>query len=194
MHEDQVTLQHISKESTITYENHTHFIILMAALMTACGVNLTIETDIEKIDSAAAEIASFDLPAGYRSEFSITLNEYTLVSYTPDDGYSHLYLVQSINAADTDRLLRAMQDIIPGQYDPDARMTVLETRPVTVRGEETTLVISEGINGDGKTYRQALVAFDGSGGPALLVFSAPVTSWDLAIAETMVASIRQESE
>lgn len=170
------------------------FIILMATLMTACGMNLAIETNTEKIDSAAAEIASFDLPADYRSEFSANLNEYTLVSYTLGDGYSHLYLVQSQNAADTDKLLRAMQNIVPGQYDPDARMTVLETRPVTVRGQETTLVISEGINGDGNTYRQALIAFDGNGGPALLVFSAPVSSWDLAIVETLVASIRQESE
>jgi hypothetical protein len=175
-------------------KNTLNLIILMAALMTACGVNLAIETDTEKIDSAAAEITSFELPAGYRSEFSANLNEYTLVSYTPGDGYSHLYLVQSKNAADTDKLLRAMQEIIPGQYDPDARMTVLETRPVTVRGQETTLVISEGINSDGKTYRQALVAFDGNDGPALLVFSTSVTSWDLVVVETVVASIRQESE
>jgi hypothetical protein len=164
--------------------------ILLTLLLAACGINLTIETDTEKAETAAAEIVAFDLPAGYQPEFSAKLNEYTLVSYTTGDGSSHLYLVQSQNEADADQLLRAMQEIAPGQYDPETRMTVLETRPVVVRGQETSLVISEGLNGDGKTYRQVLVAFNGNTGPTLLVSSAPLSSWDLAEVETLVASIR----
>lgn len=169
----------------------THLLtVLLASLLAACGVSINVETDTGKTEAAASEIAVFDLPAGYQPEFSASLNEYTLVSYTPGDGSGHLYLVQSQNEADSDQLLRAMQEIAPGQYDPETRMIVLETRPVMVRGQETSLVISEGFNGDGKTYRQALVAFSGNAGPALLVFSTPVSSWDLATVEFLVASIR----
>jgi hypothetical protein len=68
-------------------------------------------------------------------------------------------------------------------------MTVVETRPATVRGQETTLVINEGVNSEGVSYRQVTVAFQGSG-PALLVISEPVTRWSQETVETFIAFIR----
>jgi hypothetical protein len=68
-------------------------------------------------------------------------------------------------------------------------MTVVETRPATGRGQETTLVINEGVNSEGVSYRQVTVAFQGSG-PALLVISEPVTRWSQETVETFIASIR----
>jgi hypothetical protein len=69
-------------------------------------------------------------------------------------------------------------------------MTVLETRPITVRGQETTLILSEGITEEGETYRQVMAAFQGKGGPALLVLSEPVTRWNQETVEVFIASIR----
>ncbi len=165
-------------------------LVLMTVLLAACGMNATLKTDTDKVASAAAAIADFDLPAGYSPEFSASLGDYALVSYTPGDGHSHLYLIQSQVAADADKLAQAMKDIVPGASDPEFRMTVLETRPITVRGQETTLIISEGITEEGETYRQVTAAFQGKGGPALLVLSEPVTRWNQETVETFIASIR----
>lgn len=166
------------------------FLTLLAFMLTACGLNVTINTGADEIAASAAKIASFDLPAGYTPEFTASLKAYTLVSYNPGDGHSHLYLVQSQNAADADQLEQALQDILPGESDPQTRLTVLETRTVTVRGQETQLILSEGTNGEGDPYRQAMVAFEGNRGPALLIFSAPETAWNLETAEALIASIR----
>jgi hypothetical protein len=160
---------------------------LLFFLLTACGMN--INTDQDKVTAVAAEIADFELPTGYSPEFTASFDVYTLVSYTPGKGSCHLYLVQSQNAADTEKLLRAMKNIIPGEYDPEAGMTVIETRPILVRGEQTTLILSEGVNGDGETCRQAVVAFKGNGGPALLVYSSPVAASNLETVEALIASI-----
>ena len=159
-------------------------------LLTACGMDVSLNTGTDQVASVASEIADFDLPDGYKSEFTASLNGYTLVSYTPGDGASHLYLIQSQDAADADKLAQAMQDIVPGEYDPESRMTVLETRPINVSREQTMLVLSEGSNGDGESYRQATVTFKGNGGPALMVYSTPLADWNIEAVNALLASVR----
>ena len=167
-------------------------ILIALALLTglsACASGDSINTESEKVTSAAAEIADFDLPMGYSADFTAQLMGYTVAAYNPGDGHSHLYLIQSADEADGEKLASMLEEVVPGSSDPQTRMTVIETRPVTVRGLETTLVISEGTNGEGDSYRQAAVAFQGEGGPALLVFSEPTTRWDQATIDALLASI-----
>ena len=68
-------------------------------------------------------------------------------------------------------------------------MTVIENRPVTLRGQEVTLIVSEGVNSENVSYRQISVAFEGKGGPALLLFSESVEAWDQAAVDEFLASI-----
>jgi hypothetical protein len=164
--------------------------VLLAFLLTACGTNTTINTDTDKIISVASEIADFDLPAGYQPEFSASLEGYTLVSYNPGDGHSHLYLIQSEKESDGEKLASMVEQIAPGSYDPQTRMTVIETHLVTMREQEVTLVISEGVTSEGETYRQVTVAFQGKGGPALLVLCGPATSWNQQLVDAFIDSIQ----
>lgn len=163
--------------------------VLLAFLVTACGVNAAINTDIDKVASATEEIVDFDLPAGYSPEFSGKLFSYTLVSYNPGDGQSHLYLIQTEKESDGDKLANMIGQIVPGPYDPQTRMTIIETRSITVREQEATMVISDGINSEGNPYRQIMVAFQGNGGPALITFSEPVTRWNQEKVDAFIASI-----
>jgi hypothetical protein len=164
-------------------------LVLVAFLLTACGVNANINTNADKVASVAAKIADFDLPTDYNPEFSASLEGYTLVSYNPGDGHSHLYLIQSEKESDGEKLASMVEQIAPGSYDPQTRMTIIETRPVTVREQEVTLVISEGVTSEGETYRQVTVAFQGNGGPALVMLTEPVISWDQEMVNTFIASI-----
>jgi Na+-translocating ferredoxin:NAD+ oxidoreductase RnfG subunit len=164
-------------------------LVVMFVLLTACMTNTAVDTNADTAVNIAAEIADFDLPADYVSEFSASLEGYTLVSYSPGDGHSHLYLIQSENESDGEKLAGLVEQIAPGSYDPQTRMTVIETRLVMVREQEVTLVISEGISSGGETYRQVAVPFQGKGGPALLIFSEPVTSWNQETVDVFIASI-----
>ena len=83
-----------------------------------------------------------------------------------------------------------LEQLAPGAYDPQTRMSIIETGPVTVRGQDATLVISEGVTSEGESYRQEAAAFQGQGGPALVVISGPVESWDQALVDAFLASIR----
>jgi hypothetical protein len=136
-------------------------IVLLSVALTSCaGLDIGGGTGTS-IAETAARIANFKPPEGFKPEFAISLDAYTLVSYSPGDGHSHLYLIQSIDAEDKNQLDRAIKNILPGDNERETRMTVIEKRTVTVRGQETTLVLSEGIKGDGNLFFQAMVNFDG---------------------------------
>ncbi|MCB8983380.1 MAG: hypothetical protein H6659_06135 [Ardenticatenaceae bacterium] len=153
-------------------------LILFAAglLLVACTA------DANEGANVAAQIADFDLPPGYTADFSVTVSGYSVAAYNPGDGHSHLYLIQSNKEEDGEALAAGLSKLVPGSGD--VRMTVVENRPVTVRGQNVTAVISEGLNSENTRYRQIMVAFQGKGGPALLALSTPVSTWD----ETMVAN------
>ncbi len=164
--------------------------ILLALLLTACGVNVTFDMDQETATIAAAEIAEFDLPAGFNPEFSASLDTYTLVAYTRGDGPSHLYLVQSQQDNDAEKMIQTLDHLVPGEKDSKKRTTVLEIRPISVKGQETTLIITEGTNSSGQVYRQATIFFQGKGGPSLLAFSEPISAWNLVTVDALLNSIR----
>lgn len=163
--------------------------ILLSSLL-ACVPTTSNNKDAEEVSSVAATIADFDLPAGYQADFSLHLMGYTVASFRPDDEHSHLYLIQSDKEDDGEKLTQMLDELAPGASDPQTRMTVIETRPATVRGQEVTLVTSEGISSDGESYRQVTAAFQGKGGPALLVLSEPVSQWNQETVDAFLASIQ----
>jgi hypothetical protein len=166
--------------------------IFVSFLLSACAAGNSITNNAEKVTAAAAKIADMTLPAGYAPDFTGSMMGYAVASFRPSNGddASHLFLVQSEKEADGEKLAQALADLAPGSGDVKGRMTVLENRAVTVRGQQTTLVISEGANSKGAAYRQAVVAFRGKGGPAMLVFSEPVTRWHAATLDALIASVR----
>ncbi len=163
---------------------------LTACLLTACGVQAAFNANAEDVAGAAAEIAEFDVPVGFAPEYVAEIQGYTVISYRPDEGDGHLYLLQAQDTTDADSLEDALTDMVPGQKDVRGRMTVLETRSLTVREKPATLVVSKGTNGDGESYVQATLLFEGKTGPALLAYSEPSATWDLTRVESLVGSIR----
>lgn len=164
------------------------FLVSLAGL-TACGLGNTISDDAAKVSARAAEITEFDLPAGYRPEFSASLNGYSVASFKPEEKHSHLYLLQSEEQADGEKLTRMLEELAPGASNAQARTTVVENRAVQVRGQDATLVISDATNSEGQAYRQAMVIFQGKRGPALAMLSEPIENWDQAKVETFLASM-----
>jgi hypothetical protein len=163
---------------------------LLLIALPACNSTIEMSGDSGEVTSAAAEIADFELPAGYHSDFTANLLGYTVAAYNPGDGNSHLYLIQSEKESDAEKLEQMLAELVPGSKDSNTRLTVVENRPATIRGQEVTLVISDGINSDGESYRQVTSAFQGKGGPALLVLSEPIERWDQSAVDAFIASIQ----
>lgn len=164
--------------------------MLMLVITTACRDEVSVRSSSQSVIQTASDIADLTLPEKYSPEFTVSLMGYTLVSYTAGTGFSHLYLVQANEGADAAMLETSLDQLVPGTYDHNGRMTVVENLTVSVRGQEALAVISDSVNGEGVAYRQLTVAFEGKSGPAMMVLSEPVDSWNQDAVDSLLSSMQ----
>ena len=153
----------------------------------------------------AEEVRYFGEPGGfvielengfrvYHSGDTTVFGDMTLIRYTTQDEMSYIMLAQfpegtSINL---EEMLRLMEE---GTGDPNnvwysTDTKIIEQKPVTVRGQETTLNISDGTSLQELSYRYATARFEGRGGPALVMVASPVDEWDLGMVDGFISSIQ----
>ena len=175
-------------------KKRTLFLLIALLLLSACGKQTMLETRPEKVNQTAAAIINFELPTGFGTAFAASVDGYSIVAYSHKNQSGHLYLIQSQNDADFDLLEQEMNKYVAGSGNvPDHRI-IVETLPVHIDDQSAEVVISEDNNGDGQRYRQALVAFEGKGGPALLVFSTLTNDWDTNTLNALLESLNKEDK
>jgi hypothetical protein len=171
----------------------TFFLGLFTALvfLSGCTANLQVSNQAEDIAAAAHEITDYDLPEGYSEQFSVRVNEYLLVSLTGKTESNHIYLVQAPenSKVDPDQLESQINSADQTKRQRIQKVKVVDQKPVAIRGQQTTLVISEGVNGEETPYRTASALFTGKHGPALVNISAPTAQWDSTLVDTFLASL-----
>ena len=155
--------------------------------------NGTTENPQEAIQ-VGSEIADFEIPEGFDSPYGIHFGDLNMVGYTSQSKRSHILLAQFPEGTDidVDEMLKRISD---GSGDPNdiwykTETTLIEEKPVTIRGQETTLSISEGTASDGITYRTAIATFQGKGGPSLVMVAGQLDEWDIGMVETFIESIQ----
>lgn len=151
--------------------------------------------DPQEVAQIASEISDFDVPAGFDTQYGMKISTFSMVQYTTRNEENYIFLTQfpagtSINV---DEMMRQIKN---SSRNPNSRWynvdtELVEKRPVTIRGEETTLSISEGTSDQGELYRMADAIFQGRGeGPTLLMIVGPADQWNNALIEDFIASIR----
>ena len=151
--------------------------------------------DPQEVAQIASEIADFSLPDSYTTQYGIKIATFSMVQYTTRSEQNYIFLTQfpagtSINP---DEMIRQIRDNSRNPnsvwYHTDTHL--VEQKPVTIRGEETTLSISEGTDDQGELYRMANAKFQGNGeGPALFMIVGPADQWDEAMVADFITSIR----
>lgn len=173
----------------------TGALVLTAGSIAAVGLlaSRVVQSDPAQVAGIAAKIADFTLPAGYKSEAAVEIAGYQYVSYAPGDGHSHIMLIQAPAGAVPDQatLEQYAQQAAPQRgYDRRTRSQVVGQTKATIRGQESTFVVSEGTNSDGQPYRSLTAVFQGRGGTALLSVESPLNTWNQDAVDRFVASIR----
>lgn len=147
-------------------------------------------TDPDRVNTVAHQIADFDLPPGYQTDYVLDVGDYTFAAYKSADEQSHLSFVEVPAGVIPD------DDVIEGHVyggwskHSQRQATVLSTEEYTVRDQPATLTISERVNGEGQLYRSAYLVFEGQDGPAVLIINQPVSDWNEDTIEALIASIQ----
>jgi hypothetical protein len=68
-------------------------------------------------------------------------------------------------------------------------MQLVETKTMTIRGEETEVAYYEGTDDNGTALRQVITTFPGKGGIAMLMITGPADYWDEEEINAFIESI-----
>jgi hypothetical protein len=150
--------------------------------------------DPQEVAQIASEIAGLEVPEGFTTQYGMQILTFSMVQYTNRAQDTYIFLTQfpagiSINP---DEMLRQIKN---NSRNPNSSWTKMDTdlveqKPVKIRGEASTLSISEGTNDQGVLYRMANATFQGNGnGPTLLLIVGPADEWDVEMVEDFIASI-----
>jgi hypothetical protein len=149
----------------------------------------------QEVAQVASGIATFDIPEGFEKQYGMKLGGLSLVQYMTDNERTVIFVMQfpagtNINV---DEMMRQIEQNSRRESRAWYGMTtaLVEQKPVTIRGQETIMSISEGKNDQGVLYRVANAEFQGEGeGPAIVMIVGPADDWNIGIFEKFIASIQ----
>jgi hypothetical protein len=143
----------------------------------------------------ASDIADFDLPAGFDKPFGMKFASFAFAGYfssTSDTSILIAQLPQNLNI-NVEDIMKSMQEKSgQGQVTVNGgEMKSVENRPMTIRGQQSTLIIKEGQSSEGQTTRVGTVSFTGKqGSEAIMMITSPAANWDDAMVNTLIASFK----
>lgn len=151
--------------------------------------------DPQEVAQIASEIADFSLPERYSTQYGIKIATFSMVQYTTRSEDNYIFLTQfpAGTSIRPEEMMRQIRDNSRNPNSPwyNTDTTLVEQKPIAIRGSETTLSISEGTTDQGELYRMANATFQGRGeGPTLLMIVGPADQWDETMVEDFISSIR----
>lgn len=173
------------------------FLACLCAGTIAAGVALftvratSVSVSPERIELAAERIGGF-APAGWRSDYTVRIGELEVVGYKPESGDGHIIFAYfgPDSHGNVDELITGIQKGIGGRYTwMDEDMAVVERRKVLLGEQEAEVVITEG-KASGRTWRQAIVAYQSARGFTVAALGLPAAQWSEAKLDEFIFALR----
>ena len=152
------------------------------------------KTDAQLAAQAAHKMLDYDLPPNYQELKVLTIQgQDTAVIIAdrerPEDLIFIEEVVEEIIANDQWRAkyeTRLAREMGARRYDTET----VGTQETVIRGQPTTLRILEGTDENGRMVRQVVCGFSGKSGDILLAIVAGRDSWDQAMVDSFLQSVR----
>jgi len=152
------------------------------------------KTDAQLAAQAAHSMVDYDLPPDYQESQVLKIQSQdaaVIIAHRqrPDDMIFIEHVQEGIIGNDEWRAsyeTRLSREIGLRRYTTQA----VGTQKTTVRGQPTTLRLFEGTDENGRKIRQVVCGFSGKSGDLLLAIVATQETWDQAMVDTFLQSIR----
>lgn len=161
-----------------------------------------IATEPDKVQKMANEFINYQLPANYVEKMGIDFVVYKMVLFgeasdVDANGSTKLskpiiFLThfQTTQGMTPEEMTKQMQKSIEQQSDSKGiSFKIVETRNITIDGEEVPLTVSEGEDPSGRAYRQWISTFAGKSGMVILIIQGKVSDWDEASYNEFLSSL-----
>jgi len=155
------------------------------------------KTDPRGAAEAAHAIADYELPEGYQEQVAMDFFAYAMVMMGPDSSNSPSFagkpmiLLAQFQVATNQQ---QMQEQIRRSFEQQSgrsgmTMKEVESRKMTIRGEEVEVTTFEGTDNNGFVLRQIITTFPGKDGTAMLMIMGPAETWDKEEIDQFIESI-----
>jgi hypothetical protein len=145
-------------------------------------------TSIAEIQS---RIVEFDTPPGY-SVSAIPMFVYDMIMITPDEIQGPMILLMqysTLREGDQEQVAESLREAAENQSSQGIPYQEVGSFEVVIRGETSTVIVSEG-DMDGYVIRRWMTVFGGNNGPVILMIQGSDNSWDEDMLRDFIASIR----
>jgi hypothetical protein len=157
-----------------------------------------ITMDSKKVRTMANEFISYELPDGYSEQMGMDFLVYKMVilgsDFKSSSSGSAIILThfQATQGMTPEEMTEQMQKSFEQQSSQKGmKYEFVESRTVTIKGEETTLNVNQGTDSSGDTVTQWIANFPGkNGGIVILMIQGPSDTWDEAVLNDFLASIK----
>jgi len=152
------------------------------------------KTDTQLAAQAAHKMLDYDLPPGYQESKVLSVqgqDAAVIIAHRerPEDMIFMEHVQEGILANDEWRAsyeTRLSREIGGRRYNTQA----VGTLKATVRGQPTTLRLFEGTDENGRKIREVVCGFSGKSGDLLMAMVASQGTWDQAMVDRFLQSIR----
>jgi hypothetical protein len=158
-----------------------------------------VSSDPEKVRQMANGFMNYQLPDGYSEQMGMDFIIYKMVLISSSlDDIGNKPVVKPIifvahfesDELSAEQMTEQMQKSVEQQSGSSGlKLKVVDTRDVTINGNEAVLTVSEGSTAGGTAVRQWVSAFPGKTGFIIVMIQGPIESWDDAIFDEFLASI-----
>lgn len=153
------------------------------------------KADPQAAAEVAHSIADYELPEGYREDFSMNILTTSMVFMSSRESGSYsleptIMLAQFKTLGNEEQIKEQMRQSFERQMGRrNVVMELVETQKMTIRGQETEVAYYEGADGNGTALRQVITTFPGKGGIAMLMITGPGEYWDEEMINAFIESI-----
>ncbi len=139
-----------------------------------------------------AQIADYTLPPGYTEEVGFDMFVEKLVMIGPTNNQGPVIMMISVSAATVNRqqMEQTLRQSFASQLSRSGTFKSVGTHDVTIKGQQTTLAVSENDSTSGLTERQATGVFQGKSGLVMMMIMGSVDEWDWPTIEAFCSSIK----
>ncbi len=154
-----------------------------------------LEASPEDAAKAAHAIADYDLPEGYQEDAVMNILTTSMVFIAPkvpdrSSPAPTIMLAQFRAMGNEEQIREQMRQSFEQQMGRrNLVLKLVETKPMTIRGQETDVAYYEGTDENGTAMRQIITTFPGKKGIAMLMISGLSENWDEEEINSFIESI-----
>ena len=156
----------------------------------------SIKTDPAEVGQVGSNIADYTVPSGYVQQMAMSILGYDFVVIAPPDSHNGMMIMlagfnQSLTQGYDEK---SFQEQMQRSFEQQSgrrglNMKVVETKKMTIRGEEVNVTILEGSDESGVSLRQLMVIFPAKNGMGMVMIQSLKEQWDQQAVDQFLQSI-----